>query len=279
MLDSAQRASYRDQGFLVLPGFKPAAEIAALRERALQIVEACDPEAGPSVFTTRDQARTADAQFLASGDRVHCFFEEEAFDAEGRLNRPKALAINKIGHAMHDLDPVFDRYSHGQALAALAADLGLAQPQLWQSMFIFKQPGIGGEVKWHQDASFLDTTPCTVTGFWFALEDATRDNGCLWVHGGGHHGPVRERFVREGDAVRMESLDGTPWPRASQAQPVEVEAGTLVCLHGRLPHWSAPNRSPRSRHAYTLHAADARSRWSATNWLRRGPHLPLRGFV
>jgi len=279
MLDAAQRTRYRDHGFLVLPGFKPAAEIAALRERALQIVEACDPEAGPSVFTTRDQARTADAQFLASGDRVHCFFEEEAFDAEGRLTRPKALAINKIGHAMHDLDPVFDRYSHGHALAELAADLGLVRPQLWQSMFIFKQPGIGGEVKWHQDASFLDTTPCTVTGFWFALEDATRDNGCLWVHGGGHRGPLRERFVREGDAVRMEPLDATPWPQADQAQALEVEAGTLVCLHGLLPHWSAPNRSPRSRHAYTLHAADARSRWSATNWLRRGPGLPLRGFV
>jgi phytanoyl-CoA hydroxylase len=48
-----------------------------------------------------------------------------------------------------------------------------------------------------------------------------------------------------------------------------VPAGTLVCFHGLLPHYSAPNRSPQSRHAYTLHAVDGGSRWSTDNWLRR----------
>ncbi|WP_088283598.1 phytanoyl-CoA dioxygenase family protein [Ideonella sp. A 288] len=278
MLTDAQIGQYHADGCLVLPGFKSADEIAALRQRALQLVEAFEPGDRQSVFTTHDQARTADAEFLASGDRIHCFFEEEAFDAEGRLTRPKAQAVNKIGHAMHDLDPVFERFSHGPALASLAADLGLARPLVWQSMLIFKPPGIGGEVKWHQDATFLDTTPCTVTGFWFALEDATRDNGCLWVQPGGHRGPLRERFVREGDAVRMEVLDRTPWPDEASAVALEVPAGTLVVFHGLLPHWSAPNRSDRSRMAYTLHATDAASAWSPANWLRRGPGLPPRGF-
>ncbi|HET9206941.1 MAG TPA: phytanoyl-CoA dioxygenase family protein, partial [Burkholderiaceae bacterium] len=147
---------------------------------------------------------------------------------------------------------------------------------VWQSMFIFKQPGIGGEVHWHQDATFLHSEPMTVTGFWIALEDATVDNGCLWVAPGGHSGPLRKRFVRQGDAVRFEALDETPWPSMDQAVPLEVPAGTLVCFHGLLPHYSAPNRSPQSRHAYTLHAIDARSRWSADNWLQR-PGAP-RGF-
>jgi phytanoyl-CoA hydroxylase len=61
-----------------------------------------------------------------------------------------------------------------------------------------------------------------------------------------------------------------------QAVPVQVAAGTLVCFHGLLPHYSAPNRSAQSRHAYTLHAIDARSRWSPDNWLRRA--RPPRGF-
>lgn len=283
MLSAAQIAGYQADGYIVLPGFKPAAEVAALRERALQIVEAFVPSAHRSIFSTQDQVRTVNGEFLASADRVHCFFEEEAFDAQGRLRQAKALSINKIGHAMHDLDPVFDRFSHGPALAALATDLGLQRPQVWQSMYIFKPPGIGGEVKWHQDATFLETTPCTVTGFWFALEDATRDNGCLWVQAGGHRSPLRERFVREGmggqDRVRMEVLDTTPWPTPLDAVPVEVAAGTLVCFHGLLPHYSAPNRSAHSRHAYTLHAVDASSHWAETNWMRRGPHLPLRGFA
>jgi phytanoyl-CoA hydroxylase len=46
-----------------------------------------------------------------------------------------------------------------------------------------------------------------------------------------------------------------------------------------LPHYSAPNRSPVSRHAYTLHITDGNAIYSARNWLRRGPDLPVRGFV
>ena len=66
-----------------------------------------------------------------------------------------------------------------------------------------KQPGIGGEVRWHQDATFFDSTTISVTTFWFALEDATVDNGCLWTEPGGHRGPLRERFLRDGDTVTM----------------------------------------------------------------------------
>ena len=84
-------------------------------------------------------------------------------------------------------------------------------------MYIFKQPGIGGEVRWHQDATFFDSTPISVTTFWFALEDATVENGCLWAEPGGHRGPLRERFLRDGDRITMEKLDATPWPDNSTA--------------------------------------------------------------
>jgi phytanoyl-CoA hydroxylase len=280
LLSAEQVRRYQDDGYVVLPGFKTAAEVAALRERALAIVDAFDPGARRSIFSTTDQARGTGDDFLASAEGIHCFFEEEAFGEDGELRQAKALSINKIGHAMHDLDPVFEAFSRGPRMAALARDLGLADAKLWQSMYIFKQPGIGGEVKWHQDATFFDTTPCTVTAFWFALEDATRDNGCLWVEPGGHRGArgrLRERFVREGSQVRMETLDATPWPDDAVAVPVEVQAGTLVCFHGLLPHYSAPNRSAHSRHAYTLHATDGSSVYSPANWLQRTT-LPLRGF-
>ncbi|WP_349741915.1 phytanoyl-CoA dioxygenase family protein [Roseateles cavernae] len=282
MLSQEQKSSFDEQGFLILPHFKNAAQIAALRARAEALVEAFDPGEQRAIFTTQEQERNVDDYFLDSDDKMRCFFEEEAFDAQGRLRQAKALSINKIGHAMHDLDPVFREFSSGPELAAVARDVGLSRPQVWQSMYIFKQPGIGGEVRWHQDASFFDSEPITVTTFWFALEDATRDNGCLWAEPGGHRGPrgvLRERFVREGRRAWMETLDETPWPSVEAlAEPLEVEAGALVIFHGLLPHYSAPNRSAHSRHAYTLHVTDAASAYSPRNWLQRGPQLPVRGF-
>ena len=67
---------------------------------------------------------------------------------------------------------------------------------LLQSMYIFKQPNIGGEVTCHQDATFLYTEPLRMVGLWFALEDATIENGCLWVIPGGHRLGLKSRFVR-----------------------------------------------------------------------------------
>lgn len=282
MLNRQQQQQFEQQGFLVLPHFKSAAEIAALRARAEQLVEAFDPGAQRAVFSTQEQDRKVDDYFLDSGEQIRCFFEEEAFDVRGELRQAKALSINKIGHAMHELDPVFRAFSTGPELAAVARDVGLANPQVWQSMYIFKQPGIGGEVRWHQDASFFDSDPITVTTFWFALEEATRDNGCLWAEPGAHRGArgvLRERFVREGRRAWMETLDRTPWPSTTErAVPLEVAAGALVLFHGLLPHYSAPNRSSRSRHAYTLHVTDAGSRYCARNWLQRSAGLPVRGF-
>ncbi len=75
----------------------------------------------------------------------------------------------------------------------------------------------------------------------------------------------------------MLELDPTPLPTEGLV-PLEVERGSMVVLHGLLPHWSAPNRSEHSRHAYTLHVIDGDAEYSDDNWLQRGDDAPLRGF-
>ncbi len=277
MLTPRQLEAYRRDGFLVVEGFVAPEECDRLRARAEELVAAFEPET-VSVFSTREQTRTSDDYFLESGDRVRFFFEEGAFDAAGRLVKEKSRAINKIGHALHDLDTVFERFSRAPRVASLVASLGYAEPLLIQSMYIFKQPEIGGEVTCHQDATFLYTEPLSVTGLWFALEDATRENGCLWALAGGHRRGLKSRFVRaEGGGTRFDVFDAEPWP-GDGLVPLEVEKGTLVLLDGLLPHKSEVNRSAKSRHAYTLHAIDGRCRYPEDNWLWRGPSMPPRGF-
>jgi phytanoyl-CoA hydroxylase len=282
ILTDEQRARWARDGYLVLEGFVSPEACDTLIGRARKMVDAFEPGEVASIFSTTDQALTTDAYFLSSGDRIRFFFEPDAFDREGKLRQDKALSINKIGHALHDLDPAFSAFSRAPRLAALARDLDLSRPLLLQSMYIFKQPHIGGEVACHQDSTFLYTDPPSTIGFWFALQDATLENGAMWALAGGHRAGLKSRFVRTGEGrVRMDVLDPTPWPPVSRENgyhPLEAKKGTLVVLHGQLPHLSGPNTSPRSRHAYALHVVEGAAAYPADNWLQRDPAMPARGF-
>jgi phytanoyl-CoA hydroxylase len=271
-------AQYERDGFLVLKDFASHEACNALHARAQELVQEFDPAGMVSIFSTHEQTRTSDDYFLESGNKIRFFFEENAFNPDGSLRQAKERSINKIGHALHDLDPAFDAFSRNPKIKKLVSDLGIAHPLLLQSMYIFKQPNIGGEVTCHQDATFLFTEPLRMAGLWFALEDATLENGCLWVIPGGHKLGLKSRFVRaEGGGTRFEILDNSPWPEA-KAIPLEVEKGTVIVLHGLLPHLSRENRSSKSRHAYTLHVIDASSDYPANNWLQRTAEMPLKGF-
>jgi len=283
LLSIDQLDGYRRNGFLTIDDFASPAACAALRRRADEIVDAFEPTVERTVFTTDQQERTSTREFIDSGSGVWCFFEPGALGPDGELTREKRLSINKIGHAMHDLDPVFEAFSYTRELAQVADDIGLVDALALQSMYIFKQPHIGGEVGCHQDATFLWTDPVTVTGFWFAIEDATIDNGCLWAEPGGHLGPLRQRFERAGASsdggTCFVTLDDTPLPTPPAGLvPIVAPAGTLVVLHGLLPHWSDVNRSGVSRHAYSFHCIDGRAEYPASNWLQRPDDMPLRSL-
>lgn len=267
MLTAEQRAAYDRDGFLVVPGVVAPADCVTLVERAAEIAAAAPEER--SVFTTSEQERVSDERFLSSGPRVTCFTE------------PDGMTLAKIGHALHDLDPVFAPFSHRPDLAELLADVGMTDPLLLQSMYLCKAARSGGEVGSHQDATFLYTDPVTVTGLWVALEDATVDNGCLWALPGGHRTvPLAQRFVRLGgdaDGTAFEHLAAVSLPSEGWV-PLEAAAGTVVLLHGLLPHRSSPNTSPRSRAAYSLHVVSAAADYPADNWLQRPASMPARGF-
>ncbi|HXC69773.1 MAG TPA: phytanoyl-CoA dioxygenase family protein [Pyrinomonadaceae bacterium] len=277
-MNSRQVQQYRDVGFLVLEEFVDEATCDRLRARAKELVQEFDPAEVVSIFSTREQNRLTDEYFMTSGDKIRFFFEENAFNADGTLEYEKEKSINKIGHALHDLDPLFNRFSRSDKVRDLAKALGLENALLVQSMYIFKQPNIGGEVTCHQDSTFIYTEPIDIAGLWFALEDATIENGCLWAIPGGHRRGLKSRWLRTHEGrMEFEVYDATPWPE-DELVPLEVSKGSLILLHGLLPHRSFENRSPRSRHAYTLHLIGAEAKYPSENWLQRPENMPFRGF-
>ena len=267
---------WKENGFIIIDNFYSNYECDRLRQRAEKLINNFDSNSHKSIFNTKNQDQVSDDYFINSGDKIRFFFEEGAFDNKGNLTNSIELLINKIGHAMHDIDPIFNKFSKREDLDEIAKKINIKDPKLLQSMYIFKQPKIGGEVVCHQDSTFIYTKPESVIGFWVALEDANKDNGCMWASKGGHKGPLRKIFKRVGESVVLEDLNKDPFNELDT--PLEVKKGSLVLLHGRLPHYSCENTSNKSRHAYTLHVIDGNCKYSSNNWLQRSS-MPLKGFI
>lgn len=311
-LSPDQVAAFDRDGYLIIPDALPPAAVAALLQETHRLLaEDFTLEGHPlTKFQTGGgdgQEHVGDDYFLGSGDQVRFFLEEDAFDTTtGQLAKPKERAVNKIGHYLHVLNPVFanvtasapeeSAFAEVLPIAPIARSLGFRDPRCLQSMIICKQPEIGGAVPPHQDSTFLYTDPPSAVGFWYALEDATVANGCLSFWPGSHKAaPVRKRLMRRDDRTGTHIVDnpGPQFPKdgltnesdlipadaeddASQYVLGEVKAGSLVLIHGNLLHKSEKNTSDKGRIIYTFHVIEGDgTTYDKKNWLQP----PAEGFT
>jgi len=282
-------AEFDDQGAAVISGFASDEEIESMRSRMYKLIDGWDPEHSlDSVFRTTEEQHIRNEYFLKSADQISFFLEEcglDPFTGKIRNDVPKAELVNKAGHGLHLHDDVFRDFTFSDKIVQLVKDLGYKDPVLPQSMYIFKQPRIGGVVKSHQDSTFLFTEPrLTCLGLWLALDDADESNGCLWYRPGSHKEPLRRRLIRtpaESYPTKFVQLeedskyDGSMPEdlRAAGFIPIPVHAGDLVLIHGSVDHLSLPNTSNKPRHSYQLHLVDGPNSgvtWSKDNWLQYG---------
>lgn len=281
-LTSKQLDFWNRNGYLIIPDALDKATVSTLLSETHSMLSNLDLQDHPMTkFSTgqNGQAHVGDDYFLNSGDKIRFFFEEDAFSSSGTLQKPKERSINKIGHYLHELSPSFKDVTRNERNLSIAKSLGFTDPRCLQSMVICKQPEIGGAVPPHQDSTFLYTEPPSAVGFWFALEDATRENGCLSFARGSHRrAPVRQRFVRlpEGGTGFVQN-EGSKFPEGQEYGEDEIEeeytveevkAGTLVIIHGNVLHKSEKNTSNKSRFIYTFHVIEQSSRYDEKNWLQ-----------
>ena len=322
-------ATFERDGIAVVRGFASVSECQQMLRAMDVLVEEWDPTTTTSVFktdSTQTSAQGKDDYFMSSGDavrttwqplraaracsephalataQVRFFLEAGAMDEQtGDLLVPKTEALNKVGHALHVYEPAFAQYAQSGKMRALVHELGWKRPDLVQSMYIFKQPRIGGEVTPHQDSCFLRTDPHSCLGLWLALEDATLDNGCLWARPGSHLEPLRRHFAKQPDGtmgfepqLSTDAAASTPamaWEgRMPEGQTPEslgfvalpVRAGDLVLIHGQVDHLSLPNTSGKSRHTFQLHLVESKAAgatWHARNWLQYPQAKPFPQFM
>lgn len=176
------------------------------------------PQESRKVFSTINDTESQNKEnyFLDSADKISFFFEEHALGAKGELLVDATMALNKVGHALHTDHPTFKKHTFSDRIKEICWQLGYRKPAVPQSMYIYKNPGVGGEgnspvafnciftnllfvtlaptVKSHQDSSYIYTEPVSALGFWTPLDDATLENGCLKFIKGSHKSGVHRRF-------------------------------------------------------------------------------------
>jgi hypothetical protein len=201
---------YRDNGFLVLEDALDPDEIAGINHDAAKI---CRGDYGDFKGAIPAQPGDSDDAVLR---RYLC------------IHFPDRSSPVMLGHL-----------SHPSQVEVLTKVIG-PNVKCMQSMLFIKASGKPGQA-WHQDEFFIPTRDRSLCGGWMALDDATVENGCLWVIPGSHRPGILWPAIRHEDR-RFDCAGEAVFPYAdSDAIPVEVKAGSIVFFNGYLLHRSLPN--------------------------------------
>lgn len=234
VLNNEQVRSFVENGYLVLPGLVGPEELDELKRDTLKIARGGYP--------------TENLKPLA----------DSLSDAEVLQN---ILCI----HQPHFISPVMLKHVHHRAICGVLSQITAAHLPYWdgsvkcmQSMLFVKPPGFQGQA-WHQDEVYIPTRDRSLIGAWTAIDDATVENGCLWIVPGSQRtGYLYPQRAHE----KPDEFDFAPQSYgfdASKEIAVEMKAGSVVFFNGYLLHRSQKNRSTIYRRVLVNHYMNAYS--------------------
>ena len=146
-------------------------------------------------------------------------------------------------HFPHKISPVIRQYLSHPKVTDILTQVVSPNVKCMQSMLFVKAPGKAGQA-WHQDEYFIPTRDRSLVGAWIAIDDATVDNGCLWIIPGSHQpGFIRPRVANHSDEYAdVDTIDVSEFD-SSEMVPVEVKSGSVVFFHGYVLHSSQRNKT------------------------------------
>jgi ectoine hydroxylase-related dioxygenase (phytanoyl-CoA dioxygenase family) len=157
-----------------------------------------------------------------------------------------ALGAWRIEEAFHDIlwNPAF---------TVPACQLLGGAVRFWHDQLFCKPAHHGGVVAWHQDYSYWTRTqPMSHLTCWIALDDSTKENGCLWYVPGSHRWRLLPITGLAGDMHEIMTVLDEEQKAAFHPVPIELKRGYCTFHHPLLVHGSFENRNERQRRATVI---------------------------
>lgn len=238
LLDQEQVRFFVEQGYLVVPDLMDAGELEELKREI--------------VVVARDHYKRENSTVVS----------EDADDSE-------VLKSILCIHQPHFVSPIIEKYVRHPKICGILSQITGAHLPWWdgsvkcmQSMYFVKPPEFQGQA-WHQDEIYIPTRDRSLIGAWIAVDDATQENGCLWIVPGSHKTGYLYSQREHDNPDEFDSAPESYGFDESDEVPVEVKAGTLVFFNGYLLHRSRKNRSDIYRRVLVNHYCNS---WSLLPW-------------
>ena len=246
-LSDNQVQFFIDHGYIAVPDLIESGEIEELREDTVRIARGGYP--CEAVQPTSENL--SDDQILAN---ILCI------------------------HQPHFISPIMEKYVKHPELCGVLSQITAAHIPFWdgsvkcmQSMLFVKPSGFQGQ-SWHQDEIYIPTRDRSLIGGWIAMDDATVENGCLWVIPGSHQMGYLYSQKPHGNPDEFDSADLESYGFDETLEvPIEVKTGTVVFFNGYLLHRSRKNRGQTYRRVLVNHYCNA---WSLLPWSIKDDERP-----
>jgi phytanoyl-CoA hydroxylase len=209
-IDDENIAFYKEYGYLIAPAMLSSEEINELKKETAAI-------------------------FRGERGYVDGMIPVELNESDSDVLK-KYVAI----HFPHKISKLIHAFLFHKKIVDVLVNIVSPNLKCMQSMLFVKGPGKAGQA-WHQDEFYIPTRDKSLIGAWIAIDDATIDNGCLWIVPGRPGWMMKRVPNNSNEYADVDTIDVTAFK--DEAIPVEVKSGSVVFFNGYTLHSSQRNKT------------------------------------